>query len=174
MALAYLMIGEVLRPQGVRGEMKVRPYAADPEMFLDWSTLYLRQGEHYLPRKARCSRVHDGFVYLSLEGVTDRDSAEALRGTQLWIDRAHACQLPEDACYVCELIGCRAVDQDGAALGVLTDVLQYGSVDTYVCRTPRGNMMAPALKRVFPQVDVENSIIRVDARALDEVAVFED
>lgn len=111
MALAYLMIGEVLRPQGVRGEMKVRPYAADPDMFLEWTTLYLQQGESYLPRKAHCSRVHDGFAYLTLEGVTDRDGAEALRGTQLWIDRAHACQLPEDACYVCELMGCRAVDE---------------------------------------------------------------
>lgn len=174
MALAYLMIGEVLRPQGVRGEMKVRPYAADPDMFLEWTTLYLQQGESYLPRKAHCSRVHDGFAYLTLEGVTDRDGAEALRGTQLWIDRAHACQLPEDACYVCELVGCRAVDETGAEIGTLTDVLQYGSVDTYVFQTPRGNMMAPALKRVFPEVDVENKVIRVNARALDEVAVFED
>lgn len=94
MALAYLMIGEVLRPQGVRGEMKVRPYAADPDMFLEWTTLYLQQGESYLPRKAHCSRVHDGFAYLTLEGVTDRDGAEALRGTQLWIDRAHAASFP--------------------------------------------------------------------------------
>ena len=160
MALAYLMIGEVLRPQGVRGEMKVRPYAADPDMFLEWTTLYLQQGESYLPRKAHCSRVHDGFAYLTLEGVTDRDGAEALRGTQLWIDRAHACQLPED--------------ETGTEIGTLTDVLQYGSVDTYVFQTPRGNMMAPALKRVFPEVDVENKVIRVNARALDEVAVFED
>lgn len=174
MAMAYLMIGEVLRPQGVRGEMKVRPYAADPDMFLEWHTLFLQEGDGYLPRKAHCSRVHDGFAYVTLEGVNDRDAAEALRGTQLWIDRAHACQLPEDACYVCELIGCRAVDASGAEIGVLTDVLQYGSVDTYVFQTPRGNMMVPALKRVFPQVDVEGKIIRVNAEALDEVAVFEN
>ena len=126
MALAYLMIGEVLRPQGVRGEMKVRPYAADPDMFLEWATLLPAAGK--LPsRKAHCSRVHDGFAYLTLEGVTDRDGAEALRGTQLWIDRAHACQLPEDACYVCELMGCRAVDETGTEIGTLTDVLQYSS-----------------------------------------------
>ena len=71
-------------------------------------------------------------------------------------------------------MGCRAVDETGAEIGTLTDVLQYGSVDTYVFQTPRGNMMAPALKRVFPEVDVENKVIRVNARALDEVAVFED
>ena len=127
-----------------------------------------------MPLKAHCSGVHDGFAYLTLEGVTDRDGAEALRGAQLWIDRGHAAQLPEDACYVCELIGCRAVDESGAELGTLTDVLQYGSVDTYVFQTPRGSMMAPALKRVFPQVDVEERVIHVNAGALDEVAVFED
>lgn len=51
MALAYLMIGEVLRPQGVRGEMKVRPYAADPDMFLEWTTLYLQQGKATFPER---------------------------------------------------------------------------------------------------------------------------
>ena len=69
---------------------------------------------------------------------------------------------------------CRAVDESGAELGTLTDVLQYGSVDTYVFQTPRGSMMAPALKRVFPQGDVEERVIHVNAGALDEVAVFED
>ncbi len=47
MSAKYLMIGEVLRPQGVRGEVKVKPYAAEPEMFLDWTTLYTRKGEEY-------------------------------------------------------------------------------------------------------------------------------
>ena len=62
----------------------------------------------------------------------------------------------------------------GEELGVLTDVLQYGSVDTYVFKTPQGNMMAPALKRVFTDVDIDAQVIRVDTDALAEVAVFED
>ena len=153
--------------------MKVRPYAADPDMFLEWTTLYLQQGKSYLPRKAHCSRVHDGFAYLTLEGVTDRDGAEALRGTQLWIDRAHACQLPEDACYVCELMGCRAVDETGTEIGTLTDVLQYGSVDTYVFQTPGQHDGPGAQARLSRGGRGEQNNPR-QRPALDEVAVFED
>ena len=174
MSVSYLMIGEVLRPQGVRGEVKVKPYAAEPEMFLDWTTLYIKEGESYVPHEAHCSRVHDGFAYVTLGDAQTREAAEALRGKGLWIDRAHAAQLPEDAVYISELIGCKAVDEKGEEIGTLTDVLQYGSVDTYVFKTPRGSMMAPALKRVFTAVDIDAQVIRVQSDALAEVAVFED
>lgn len=170
----YLMIGEVLKPQGVKGEVKVKPYAANSDDFHDWTTLYLLQGDAYVPITARCSRVHDGFVYLTLGDCASMDEAEKLRGRQLYIDRAHAAPLEEDTVYICDLIGCEAVDEQGNTVGTLTDVLQHGAVDVYVFQTHRGTMMAPALKAVFPQVDVQNRRIDVDARRLNEVAVFED
>jgi len=170
----YLMIGEILKPQGVRGEAKIKPYAADPEAFYDWDVLYLKKGESYVPVQADCSRVHDGFVYVTLEGCTNPNDVEKLRGCQLYIDRDHACELEEDEVYITDLIGCEAYDETGTTVGTLTDVLQYGTVDVYVFRTARGNMMAPALKAVFPQVDVEARRISVDSQRLSEVAVYED
>ena len=158
----YLMIGEVLKPQGVRGEVKVKPYAADLEAFHDWKTLYLHDGASYQPIKASCSRVHD------------MDDAEKLRGQKLYIDRAHALSLAEDEVYISDLIGCAAVDETGAALGKLTDVLQHGAVDVYVFQSDKGEWMAPALKAVFPAVDVQNRIIRVVREKLDEVAVYNE
>jgi 16S rRNA processing protein RimM len=59
-------------------------------------------------------------------------------------------------------------------VGVLIDVLQYGTVDTYVFRTKHGSLMAPALKAVFVETDVENRKIVVDRERLEEVAVLED
>ena len=76
--------------------------------------------------------------------------------------------------YICDLIGCEAVDETGAVVGTLTDVLQHGPVDVYVFRTPRGTMMAPALKAVFPRVDVAARRMDVCAERLQEVAVVED
>jgi len=66
------------------------------------------------------------------------------------------------------------VDEEGREIGVVTDVLQYGSVDTYVFKTPRGTMMAPALLAVFPVTDVEQRVLHVCAERLAEVAVYED
>ena len=170
----YLMIGEVLKPQGVRGEVKVKPYAADLEAFHDWKTLYLHDGASYQPIKAVCSRVHDGFAYVTLGECKTMDDAEKLRGQKLYIDRAHALSLAEDEVYISDLIGCAAVDETGASLGKLTDVLQHGAVDVYVFQSDKGEWMAPALKAVFPAVDVQNRVIRVVREKLDEVAVYNE
>ena len=170
----FLIVGEVLRPQGVRGEAKVRPFAANPDDFMDWTTLYYKNGEQYTPVKAKCSRVHDGFAYVTLEGCTSPDDVEKLRGRELYIDRAHASELGEGEYYIADMIGCRAVDEKGEEIGVLKDVLQNGPVDVYVFKTRRGTMMAPAVLKAFPDVDIDARIIHVDSERLAEVAVFED
>lgn len=97
-----------------------------------------------------------------------------LRGQKLYIDRAHALSLADDEVYISDLIGCAAVDETGASLGKLTDVLQHGAVDVYVFQSDKGEWMAPALKAVFPAVDVQNRIIRVVREKLDEVAVYNE
>ncbi|MBE5796294.1 MAG: 16S rRNA processing protein RimM [Clostridiales bacterium] len=170
----YLMIGEVLKPQGIRGEVKVKPFSANHDDFRRWKTLYIRKGEGYEAIKAKCSRVHDGFVYVTLGECASMEDAEKLRGVQLWIDRAHANQLEEDEVYISDLIGCEGVDEEGKSIGVLSDVLQHGVVDVYVFKQKSRSVMAPALKAVFPAVDVAAKRISVVRERLDEVAVWED
>ena len=175
MLTPYFLIGEVLRPQGVHGEAKVKPYAQNPEDFLRWKTLYVQDGGGYRPVAARCSRVHDGFAYVTLEGCAAPEDVEKRRGLALFIDRAHAAPLPEGMYYISDLIGCEAVTEKGDPVGTLTDVLQHGPVDVWVFQTPSGgSMMAPSLPDVFVEKDVVNGRIRVDARRLEEVAVYED
>lgn len=169
----YLQIGEVLRPQGLRGECKIRPWASDPSLFETWTTLYTEEKGEYHPLAFDFHRLHDGFVYARLGTCATLEDAERLRGTQLFIDRAHAAPLEEGAVYIADLIGCRAVDEAGQELGVLSDVLQHGTVDTWVFSGPRP-FMAPALRQVFPEVDPEEKRIRVVREKLEEVAVFED
>ena len=169
----YLMIGTVLKPQGIRGEVKIKPYAARVEMFSSWETLYLGENGVYTPLPLKVTRIHEGFVYAFLAGSASVDDAEAFRGRDLYIDRAHAAPPEDGAVYIADLIGCEAVDEGGNPVGVLTDVLQYGSVDTWVFRTAAGTLMAPALLSVFPQVDAEAKKILVCSGKLQEVAVFD-
>ncbi len=175
MLTPYFCIGEVLKPQGLRGEAKVRPFARDPEDFRRWTTLWRKEGDAYLPLASRFSRVHDGFVYLTLGDCASPEDVEKLRGLELYIDRAHAAPLPEGMFYLADLMGCRALDEEGRELGELTDVLQHGPTDVYVFRAPGGKTwMAPALPDAFPEKDVAAGIIRVNSRRLSEVAVYED
>ena len=116
-----------------------------------------------------------GFAFLQLEGVNDRDAAEALRGAEVYVDRKHAIKLGADENFVCELIGLKAVDENGETVGTLRDVLKPNTVcDVYVFDTARGELMIPALKRVVRRVDVDAGVMELDSAALAEVAVWED
>jgi len=170
----YLMIGTVLKPQGVRGECKIKPYAAQVDLFPTWTTLFLRDREVYQPLPCRITRIHDGFVYAVLGNCANADEAEKYRGADLYIDRAHAAPPGEDANLIADLIGCTARDEHGQFIGTLSDVLQYGTVDTWVFKTDSGTLMAPALKAVFTSVDPAEGVILVDSVRLEEVAVRED
>ena len=168
----YLLIASVLKPQGVRGECKLRSFAADISLFRQWNTLYIKKTDAFLPVSVRISRIHDGFVFAFLDNSQSAEDAERFRGTDLYVDRAHAAPVGEDAVLIADLIGCHAIDSAGNEIGVLTDVLQYGTVDTWVFQTSSGTLMAPALKEVFPDVSPENRSILVNPDRLEEVAVW--
>ncbi len=170
----YLMIGTVLKPQGVRGECKIKPYAADVDLFSAWKTLYLEDHGAYTPVPLKTTRIHEGFVYAYLGNCASANDVEAYRGRDLYIDRAHAAPAENGSVYIADLIGCTAEDENGNPVGTLTDVLQYGSVDTWVFRTSSGTLMAPALLSVFPQVDPGTGKILVCAEKLREVAVYDN
>lgn len=167
----YLMIATVLKPQGVRGECKLRSWAADIDMFRQWKTLYRKTAIGFEPVTVRVARIRDGFVYAFLNESSNAEAAELFRGADLYVDRAHTVPAENGAVLIADLIGCKASDRSGRTIGVLTDVLQYGTVDTWVFSTSEGTLMAPALKTVFPEVHPEKQLILVDPERLEEVAV---
>ena len=171
MLSAYLLIGQVLRPQGIKGLVKVRPDTDDPGRFEDLEAVYIKNGGEYASVSVDEVSVRDDGVYLRLNGAQTRDEAEKQRNWMLYVDRAHARELAEDETFICDLIGCRVVDTKGNELGKVTDVLQPGGNDVYVIKTPKGEMLLPALKHVIPTVDVEHGIVIVDEKRLTEVAV---
>lgn len=76
----------------------------------------MKKGGRLEEKKVLKGRSYDGFAFLQLEGVNDRDAAEALRGTEVYVDRKHAIKLGADENFVCELIGLKAVDENGEAI----------------------------------------------------------
>lgn len=167
----YLMIATVVKPQGVRGECKLRSWAADIVQFHRWHTLYRKTADGFEPVSIRTVRIRDGFVYAFLNDSATAEEAEIFRGTDLYVDRDHAAPMEEDAALIADLIGCEARDERGVVLGTLTDVMQYGTVDTWVFQTGEGTLMVPALKAVFPEVDIEHKTVLVVRDRLEEVAV---
>ena len=170
----YLMIGEITKPQGVRGEVKARPCTCDPERFEGLETVYIEKDGGYAPLKIAVNRIGDDAVFMNVEGVNDRDAAEKLRGTRLFIDRAHAVELDEDTNFLTDLYGLHGVTDDGRDLGKLTDVMQPGGNDVYVFKGPLGEVLVPALKSVVAKVDLERGEMLLVGKRLDEVAEFDE
>ena len=167
----FLMIGTVLKPQGVRGECKIRSWAADIGLYRSWKMLYIKTMDGFKPVSLVITRISDGFVFAHLNDSVSANDAEQFRGCDLYVSRKEAAPVEEGATLIADLIGCVARDESGTEIGVLTDVLQYGTVDTWVFRTSSGTLMAPALLSVFPTVNPESKSILVVKEKLEEVAV---
>jgi 16S rRNA processing protein RimM len=170
----YILVGEVVKPFGILGAVKVKPYTDDPGRFQTLETVRLEDGQGYREAPMRFIRAHKGCVYLHLDGAACAEDAEKQRGFMLYVDRAQAVLPDEDAHFICDLIGCEAYDETGVRWGVLTDVLTHAPVHIYVIRTDKGVMMLPALKSAVPDVNVQSRRITLNAGRLREVAVFED
>ena len=171
MLSSHLLIGQVLRPQGVKGQVKVRPETDCPERFAALETVYLQRDGDFLPVSVEDVSVREDGVYLRLDGAQDRDAAEKQRNWMLYVARENARPLEENETFICDLIGCRALDRKGNELGVVRDILQPGGNDVYVIKTPKGEMLLPALRFVIPQVHPEEGYILVDESTLPQVAV---
>ena len=171
----YLLIGEIVRPQGIRGEVKVRHYTDDPTRFEELKSVLVQEKDlSMVPLGITGCRVQKDAVFLAFIGVSDRNGAEKLRGAKLYIERAHARKLGEDQVFIADILGATAYDRTGNVIGTLKEVLTPGGVDVFVFQTPRGSLMAPALKTVLLELDPERGKIVLDEARLSEVALYED
>ena len=162
-----LTVGVVLRPQGIRGELKVKPYTDTAEDFAAFRRVFL-DGEEY---KVLSVRTGGGAVFLGLRGVADRNAAELLRGKEVVIPRSEAPEPEEGRYYVADLLGCDIVTEGGKVLGKLKDVRQ-ASTDVYTLFDGSRDILFPVADGVVVAVDVENGTITVNEKRFYEVAVL--
>jgi len=168
-------IGRVLKPQGIRGEMKVAPYCDDAGCFLDFECVYTKdEAGSFKEHAVMSARIQNAAAYVMFAGITDRNAAEKFRNETLYIDRKDRKKLAEDSYFIADLVGMDVCDETGRTLGRLTDVLITGAADVYTVRTKKGTMMFPALKKVILSVDIDTKMMVLDTAALKEVAVYDD
>lgn len=151
-AEGYIAIGQILRPWGVRGEVKVALHTDFPERFLHLTLVFL--GPEAQPAPVLSSRLLQGQALLKLEGYDNPEAAEALRGLWVQIPQDQLMPLPEDEHYVFEMIGVRVVSTDGRDLGEITEVLITGANDVLVVRHPGGEILVPYIDDVVVEEDL--------------------
>ncbi len=159
-----IVIGEILKPQGVRGEVKVKPLLDDAADMRHFKKVYIG-GKEY---KVLSCRADAQAAYLALSGVADRDAAELLRGKQIEALRADAPALEEGRYYIVDIVGCDVIADSGERLGQIADVIP-AHTDIYVLHNGEKEGMFPAADGVILEVDTESKIITVDKKRFFEV-----
>lgn len=173
----YLLIGAVVKPQGIKGLVKIKPITDSPHRFLDLESLLVGMPDEkqQRPMLIEEAAVREDFVYARLNGSVSREDAEKLRGLLIYVKREDAVELDDDQNFIVDLIGCQVFDSKGEEIGQLKEVLQPGANDVYIIKLKNNKtMMLPALKRVVTVVDVSKRQIIINESLLDEVAVIED
>lgn len=155
----HLVIGRVVAPRGLGGELKVAIDTEQPDRFLQLGEVYL--GDGLVCFKVQRARLHRGQALLQLRGIADRNAAEAWRGAHVSVSMDDALPLEEGQYYCHQIEGLDAVTIEGEKLGRVTEVLATGANDVYVVRGDQGELLLPAVKDVILRVDLQAGILVV-------------
>lgn len=150
----FLEAGQIVSTHGLRGEVKVMPWADEPEFLLDFDTVYL-SGK---PFAVESARVQKTCVLMKLAGIDDVDAAARLREQTVCIRREDA-QLPAGSVFIADLIGLPVVCE-GETIGRITDILQRPGNDVYVVKGAH-EYMIPGVPEFILERNLDEGFVRV-------------
>ena len=151
-----IKLGKITAPQGIKGEVRVYPYTDKPTRFSEIEAVLLN-GRRCRIEKARYMK---NMAILKLEGIDDRNAAEAVRNRELLLPREELWKQPEDTYFVDELVGCAVVSEDGAPVGTLKTIHSRPAQDLYeIERADGSSFLLPAVKEFVKDVKTDEKII---------------
>jgi 16S rRNA processing protein RimM len=161
----YLLVGEILRPHGVAGELRMRVLTHYPERLGQLETVYLArdpESPNVTQHTIEHVRMHQGYALLTLSGVEDREQAELLRGLFVMIPTVEAIPLEEGEYYLYQVIGLNVQTHDGQALGKIVEVLETGANDVYVVQGGAyGEVLIPVTVETIVKTDLDSGVVIV-------------
>lgn len=163
-----IVVGKILKPQGIRGELKILPLTDDITRFK--SVKYLIVKGQAMP--VLSLRIVENYVYARLHGIMDRNSAELVRDEYVSVKRQDAIKLEEGKHFIVDLLGSK-IYADGDYVGVLDDILQNTRTDVYVVKGAK-NCMFPIVDGLIVNTDTSSKRIDLKKSKLQEIVVYED
>ena len=156
----HVCLGAIMGSYGVRGELRVKSFCADPSALGDYGPVTLDDGTR---AKLTVVRPVKGGYAVRLAGVPHKEAADALRGQKLWAPRGALPALPDDEFYHADLIGLTAVDTGGETLGKVHAVHDHGAGDILEVRIGGTPVLIPFTRAIVPTVDLAAGRMVVDA-----------
>lgn len=150
-----LLVGVIVKPQGIRGEVKVKLFTDDFDSIRGLKEIFV-DDVLYPVLKMRC----DKDVFMLFKGVADRNAAELLRGKELFADKDKV-KKDKNRYFVCDVLGCAVVFDDGEVFGRVSEILT-ARTDIYYVDTEDGRALFPLIPSLNARFDIKNKTITVD------------
>ena len=152
MSSQRICLGVIVGVKGVRGEVRIKTFTEDPADVVSYGPLTSKDGRSF---KVTMVGIHQGVVIAKMNGIADRNAAEALKGVELFVDRARLPPPEDGSFYYADLIGLAAELTDGTALGKVTAVDNFGAGDVMEIASDDGqSAFVPFNPSVVANVDL--------------------
>jgi 16S rRNA processing protein RimM len=162
-----VLLAAVIGAQGLKGEVKVKTFTATPGALARYGSLHDGKGNRF--EITACRPTKDGEAVIAFSGVSDRNAAEALKGTQLFIARAALPQTEEDEFYHADLIGLEAYDSEGRLVGAIAAIHNFGAGDVIELTRDDGDTVHLAFTReTVPVIDIAGGRVTIAVPEDDE------
>lgn len=155
----YLEIGKIVNTRGLKGEVKVVPWADYPEVFEEINFVYDKSENRYLIENVKYQKEN---VILKLEGIDSIECAQKLKNSILYVRKDTLPDLDSDTFFVADLIGLDVFDENDAFLGKISDVITAGGADVYIIKNEGAkDLLLPALKEVVNEINLDEGFVKV-------------
>ena len=162
-----ILIGKIVKPQGVNGELKVYPNDTNLEQYKNITKIYLDNQEIIVKKWA----VRSGFFYLTIPNCKDRNQAELYRGKDVYVDDEQI-NLNPNTYFTEDIIGCEIYDESDNYISTVLDIENYGATDIFVVQEDGRQYMVPFVTKIFCNVDTKSKKITAKKDLYDEAKVW--
>lgn len=167
---SLIAIARLMRPHGVKGDIKAEPLTHDPSRLrkLKDVTLALTDGTQKQARIVHAS-AHGDIWHLRFEGYESPEVASALNNALVQIPESERLPAPEGLYYPSDLIGLKVIDQNGKERGKVKGLLELPSVNSFEIRVDGRELLAPWIPPCVLQIDLEQGFVQIDLSFLADV-----
>lgn len=165
-----IVIAKALKPQGIKGEIKLEVYTDDLDNFFKIKKIYINDKEYTISKK----REDRGYVYIYLKDIIDRTDLESknIIGKEIKINKSDRKKLKEGEFYISDILGINCYKGD-ELIGKVIDIQNYGSADVYTIDS-KPIARFPLLKKAIIEFNPDNNILKLDEKIFEEIVCYED
>lgn len=158
---ADIVVGRILSPWGVKGEVKVLPLTYSADRFFELSEVTIRVDELERRLTIENCRIQGKFVILKFSEINSPEEASRYKGLEILITEEESPPLPDGLYYHYQIIGLHVYTTEKRYLGVIDSIIETGGIDVYVIKDDR-EYMIPATEEVIKEIDLEKKVMIIE------------